>query len=149
MQWCFRIYPYSSPSWFPPKIKFILPFHLKLEFDRCGPNFVTRNFAIEINQPFSLATAVWLKKKEKWPCPPGMSMTSRYHSQLQRKYFFLLKGKKKNLKWKENVITLKGWVNLKNTVINFAVIKNLIIEVCLLTEHYLQDILSEKSAFIK
>lgn len=59
-------------------------------------------------------------------------MTSRYHSQLQRKYFFLLK-EKKNLKCKANVITLKGWVNLKNTVINFAVIKNLIIELCLLT----------------
>lgn len=66
------------------KIKLTLPFHLELEFYRCGQDFVARNFATDIIQVLHPAIAVWLKKKrERWPHPLVMSVPSRYHSQLQ------------------------------------------------------------------
>ena len=97
------------------------------------PKFCDQELCHRNKSALFLSYCSLAKEKREMTMSPRNVHDIQIPFSVTEKIFFSVKGKKKNLKCKANVIALKGWVNLKNTVINFAVIKNLIIELCLLT----------------
>lgn len=129
----------STPVWFSEKVNMYCPFTWNQNLIH-----VARELCHRCNRALSPSHCSMAEEKERnyhvsWQCPIHLDTILNY-----RGYFLFLLQKIKSLKWKAKFTTPEGWVNLKNTVTNCATIKNLIKEICLLTQNIIHNILCEK-----
>lgn len=81
------------------KIKFILSFHLKLEFYRCG-QFCDEEMRHRYESALSRGDCSLAKENEKWPYSPSKGQDIQLPFSVREEFFFLLKEKNSKMEFK-------------------------------------------------